>query len=436
MKKNLNSERPSKLGSLFKKFGLSFSLNDPRWGRGSQDNNDQDSRQNSRKPTDGPPDLDQLWRDFNQRLNKLFGGQGGGRDGGEGGGSSDGHGAGISAGVVAVVIGFLWLVSGFFIVQEGQTAVVMTFGKFSHSTQPGFNWRWPYPIQAHEVVNLSQVRTVEIGYRSNVRNKLARESLMLTDDENIIDIQFAVQYRLKDASQWVFNLRDQEETVKEVAETAIREIVGKSKMDFVLYEGREKVAFDTSTLMQHILDRYKIGVLVTNVTMQAVQPPEQVQASFDDAVKAGQDRERQKNEGQAYANDVVPKARGAASRLMQESEGYKSRVVANAEGEASRFTKILAEYQKAPAVTRDRMYIEAMQQIFSSTTKVMVDTKSSNSMIYLPLDKLIAQTAAESAAGVHAPAAPLSETSPANEAARVPEPRGRENRSIRDRESR
>ena len=436
MKKNLNSERPSKLGSLFKKFGLSFSLNDPRWGRGSQDNNDQDSRQNSRKPTDGPPDLDQLWRDFNQRLNKLFGGQGGGRDGGEGGGSSDGHGAGISAGIVAVVIGFLWLVSGFFIVQEGQTGVVMTFGKFSHSTQPGFNWRWPYPIQAHEVVNLSQVRTVEIGYRSNVRNKLARESLMLTDDENIIDIQFAVQYRLKDASQWVFNLRDQEETVKEVAETAIREIVGKSKMDFVLYEGREKVAFDTSALMQHILDRYKIGVLVTNVTMQAVQPPEQVQASFDDAVKAGQDRERQKNEGQAYANDVVPKARGAASRLMQESEGYKSRVVANAEGEASRFSKILTEYQKAPGVTRDRMYIEAMQQIFSSTTKVMVDTKSSNSMIYLPLDKLIAQTAAESAAGVHAPAAPVSETLPATEGARAPEPRARDSRSIRDRESR
>jgi membrane protease subunit HflK len=436
MKKDLNSERPSKLGSLLKKFGLSFSLNDPRWGRGSQDNNDQDSRQNSRKPNDGPPDLDQLWRDFNRRLNKLFGGQGGGRDDGEGGGSSDGHGAGISAGVVAVVIGFLWLVSGFFIVQEGQTAVVMTFGKFSHSTQPGFNWRWPYPIQAHEVVNLSQVRTVEIGYRSNVRNKLARESLMLTDDENIIDIQFAVQYRLKDASQWVFNLRDQEETVKEVAETAIREIVGKSKMDFVLYEGREKVAFDTSTLMQHILDRYKIGVLVTNVTMQAVQPPEQVQAAFDDAVKAGQDRERQKNEGQAYANDVVPKARGAASRLLQESDGYRSRVIANAEGEAARFSKILTEYQKAPGITRDRMYIEAMQQIFSSTTKVMVDTKSSNSMIYLPLDKLIAQTAAESAAGVHAPATPLSETVPATEGVRVPEPRARENRSTRDRESR
>ena len=428
------------LGSLLKKFGLKFSLNDPRWGRNSQDN-DQETRQNGRKPNDGPPDLDQLWRDFNQRLNRLFGGQGGGRDGG-GGLPGDARGAGISAGVVAVVIGFLWLVSGFFIVQEGQTGVVMTFGKFSHSTQPGFNWRWPYPIQSHEVVNLSQVRTVEVGYRGNVRNKLARESLMLTDDENIIDIQFAVQYRLKDASEWVFNNRDQEETVKEVAETAIREIVGKSKMDFVLYEGREKVAFDTSALMQQILDRYKIGVLVTNVTMQAVQPPEQVQASFDDAVKAGQDRERQKNEGQAYANDIVPRARGAASRLLQESEGYRARVIANAEGEASRFNKILAEYQKAPGVTRDRMYIEAMQQIFTSTTKVMVDTKSNNSMIYLPLDKLIAQTTAEAnaAAQQQAPAssaAPAtSESMSTHEGMRLPEPRGRDSRSSRDRETR
>ena len=435
MKKDHNAERDSMLGHLLKKFGLLFSLNDPRWGRGSSDN-DQEPRQNNQRPNDGPPDLDQLWRDFNQRLNRLFGGKGGGR-GGEGGMPGDARGAGISAGVVAVVIGFLWFVSGFFIVQEGQTGVVMTFGKFSHSTQPGFNWRWPYPIQTHEVVNLSQVRTVEVGYRGNVRNKLARESLMLTDDENIIDIQFAVQYRLKDASEWVFNNRDQEETVKEVAETAIREIVGKSKMDFVLYEGREKVAFDTSALMQQILDRYKIGVLVTNVTMQAVQPPEQVQAAFDDAVKAGQDRERQKNEGQAYANDIVPRARGAASRLLQESEGYRARVIANAEGEAARFTKILAEYQKAPAVTRDRMYIEAMQQIFTSTTKVMVDTKSNNSMIYLPLDKLIAQTSAEAAAALQqAPAASSDGAVSAPESPRLPEPRGRDSRSIRDRETR
>jgi membrane protease subunit HflK len=379
-----------------------------------------------------------LWRDFNQRLNRLFGGQGGGRGGDGGGTPGDSRGASISAGIVAMVTFFLWLVSGFFIVQEGQTGVVLTFGKLSHATSPGFNWRWPYPIQAHETVNVSQVRTVEVGYRSNVRNKLAREALMLTDDENIIDIQFAVQYRLKDATDWVFNNREQEETVKQVAETAIREIVGKSKMDFVLYEGREKIAFDTLGLMQQILDRYRTGVMVTNVTMQAVQPPEQVQASFDDAVKAGQDRERQKNEGQAYANDVVPRARGAASRLLQESEGYRSRVVANAEGEASRFTKILAEYQKAPGVTRDRMYIEAMQQIFTSTTKVMVDTKSNNNMIYIPLDKLIAQTAAESAAAIQNQS---SSTSPQFNDVSPPEPvrpesRNRDSRSSRDREAR
>jgi membrane protease subunit HflK len=425
------------LESIFKKLGLKFSLNDPRWGRGSQDD-DQEPRRNDKRPSDGPPDLDQLWRDFNQRLNRLFGGKGGGRGGDGGGTPGDSRGASISAGIVAMVIFFLWLVSGFFIVQEGQTGVVLTFGKLSHATSPGFNWRWPYPIQAHETVNVSQVRTVEVGYRSNVRNKLAREALMLTDDENIIDIQFAVQYRLKDATDWVFNNREQEETVKQVAETAIREIVGKSKMDFVLYEGREKIAFDTLGLMQQILDRYRTGVMVTNVTMQAVQPPEQVQASFDDAVKAGQDRERQKNEGQAYANDVVPRARGAASRLLEESEGYRSRVVANAEGEASRFTKILAEYQKAPGVTRDRMYIEAMQQIFTSTTKVMVDTKSNNNMIYIPLDKLIAQTAAESTAATqnHSSSASsqFNDVLPPEPAR--PESRNRDSRSSRDREAR
>jgi membrane protease subunit HflK len=424
-------------GSIRKKLGLIFSLNDPRWGRGPQDEDGKDPRQTGR-PNDGPPDLDQLWREFNQRINRLLRGKGGG---GAGGGSSndgdDARNAGISAGVAGAVILFLWLVSGFFIVQEGQTGIVLTFGKYSHSAQPGFNWRWPYPIQTQETVNLSQVRTVEVGYRSNVRNKLARESLMLTDDENIIDIQFAVQYRLKDASAWVFNNRDQEETVKQVAETAIREVVGKAKMDFVLYEGREKVALDTSALMQQILDRYATGVLVANVTMQAVQPPEQVQAAFDDAVKAGQDRERQKNEGQAYANDVVPKARGAASRLMQESEGYRARVVANAEGEAARFNKVLVEYQRAPAVMRDRLYIDAMQQIFASTTKIMVDTKSNNSMIYLPLDKLIAQTAAEAASGVTAPATsaapPAASNEPPLNEGRVD--RNRE-RSLRDRESR
>jgi membrane protease subunit HflK len=425
---------------LLKKIGLKFSLNDPRWGRGS-DNNEPPQNQDNKRPSDGPPDLDQLWRDFNQRINRLFGKRGGGGNGGGDGFRPDMRGAGIGAGIVAAIILFLWLISGFFIVQEGQTGVVMTFGRYSHMTPAGFNWRWPSPIQSHEIVNVSTVRTVEVGYRSSVRNKVARESLMLTDDENIIDIQFAVQYKLKNASEWVFNLRDQEETVKQVAETAIREIVGKSKMDFVLYEGREKVAFEVSQLMQQILDRYKAGVQITNVTMQGVQPPEQVQAAFDDAVKAGQDRERLKNEGQAYANDVVPKARGAASRLAQESEGYRARIIANAEGEAARFKQVLVEYQKAPAVTRDRMYLEVMQQIFSNTTKLMVDSRSSNNLMYLPLDKLLSQSAADAAARSPAPAqstapAPTVEPAPTLELPRANDARSRESRMSRDRETR
>lgn len=427
---------------LLKKIGLKFSLNDPRWGRGSE-NNEPPQNQDNKRPSDGPPDLDQLWRDFNQRINRLFGRRGGGGSGGGDGFRPDMRGAGIGAGIVAAIILFLWLISGFFIVQEGQTGVVMTFGRYSHMTPAGFNWRWPSPIQSHEIVNISTVRTVEVGYRSSVRNKVARESLMLTDDENIIDIQFAVQYKLKNASEWVFNLRDQEETVKQVAETAIREIVGKSKMDFVLYEGREKVAFEVSQLMQQILDRYKAGVQITNVTMQGVQPPEQVQAAFDDAVKAGQDRERLKNEGQAYANDVVPKARGAASRLAQESEGYRARIIANAEGEAARFKQVLVEYQKAPAVTRDRMYLEVMQQIFSNTTKLMVDSRSSNNLMYLPLDKLLSQSAADAAARSPAPAsstapapAPTVEPAPTIELPRANDARSRESRMSRDRETR
>ena len=409
------------LVSLFRKIGVKFSLNDPQWGRGSQNDNRENQNNGSNgdkrpeKPSgnnDGPPDLDQLWRDFNQRIAGLLGRKGGGgSDGGNGGGGfnrGDVKGAGIGVGVIAVIVAFLWLASGFFIVQEGQTAVVTTFGRYSHTTLPGFNWRWPYPIQGHEIVNMSQVRTAEIGYRGSVRNKQLKESLMLTDDENIIDIQFAVQYKLKNAAEWLFNNRDPDDSVRQVAETAIREIVGRSKMDFVLYEGREKVALDVSQRMQQILDRYKSGVQITNVTMQGVQPPEQVQAAFDDAVKAGQDRERLKNEGQAYANDVIPRASGAASRLLEEAEAYRSRVVANAEGDASRFTQVQEAYAKAPAITRDRMYIETMQQIFANTTKVMVDAKSGSNLLYLPLDKLIQQSgsdAAQAAGKQQAPAA-------------------------------
>lgn len=394
--------------SLFRKLGVKMSLNDHQWGRNPQDDkknedpqkdNQGNKQPNSNNDTNGaPPDLDQLWQDFNQRIARLLGQK---KNGGGGNNNNDGGNQGGGSlnrqlpkiGIIAIIVAvFLWLISGFFIIQEGQVGVVTTFGKYSYTQTPGFNWRWPSPIQHSEIVNVSQIRTVEVGYRSNVNNKQLKESLMLTDDENIIDIQFAVQYRIKDAAAWLFNNADQENMVRQVAETAVREVVGKSKMDYVLYEGREQVALNTSQLMQQILDKYKSGVQVINVTMQGVQPPEQVQAAFDDAVKAGQDRERLKNEGEAYANDVIPRARGAASRLMEEAEAYRSSVVANAEGDADRFKEVLSAYEKAPAVTRERMYLDTMQQIFENTTKVMVDSKAGNNLLYLPLDKIIQQT--------------------------------------------
>lgn len=354
-------------------------LNDPQWGN---------------KNSGGPPDLDAVLRDLNKKITELFGGKGGGGSGGSGGGQKSIGGGGI--GLIAVIILLVWVASGFYIVDASQRGVVLRFGKFSEATQAGLRWHWPYPMETVEVVNLSQVRTVEVGYRDNPKNKMLKESLMLTDDENIIDIQFAVQYFLKDPADYLFNNRMPDENVRQAAETAIREVVGKSKMDFVLYEGREQVAASTTKLIQEILDRYKSGILVSKVTMQNAQPPEQVQASFDDAVKAGQDRERQKNEGQAYANDVVPKAKGAAARLLQEAEGYKQRVIANAEGDASRFRQVLVEYEKAPAVTRERMYIDMMQQVLTSTTKVLVDQKAGSNLLFMPLDKLIQNTGASS----------------------------------------
>jgi membrane protease subunit HflK len=432
---------------------LKLSLNDPRWGK---DNKPQANE--GKKPGEGPPDMEQLWRDFNQKLNNLFGqkrppnnNNNDNNGSGDGGGNRPDLAGGIraTAGAIGAVVALIWLASGSFIVQEGQTGVVYTFGKVSHTTGSGFNWRWPYPFQSDETVKVSQMRMVEIGYRGNIKNKQARESLMLTDDENIIDIQFAVQFKLKDPVAWLMNNRDEEDTVRQVAETSIREIVGKNKMDFVLYEGRDKVAFETQQLMQQILDRYASGVLVSSVTLQAVQPPEQVQIAFDDAVKAGQDRERQKNEGQAYANQVIPTARGAASRLLQEAEGYRSMVVENATGNASRFKQVLVEYQKAPGVTRDRMYLDTMQQIFSSASKVMVDAKSGSNLLYLPLDKLIAQAAATDAQATAARAAAAAQAAggspatsatlpsdliPSVEVNRLRDPRTRE--SLRDRESR
>lgn len=396
---------------------------------------------------DGPPDLDELWRDFNRKLNGLFGSKGGGgapRGGGDerppGGGPQfqpNMRSAGIGVVLIACVAVLVWLGSGFFIVQEGQQAVVTSFGRYSHTTDAGFKWRFPYPFQAHETVPVTQLRSVEVGRSSVVQATGLRDSSMLTQDENIVDIRFTVQYRLKDARAYLFENYRPDEAVIQASESAVREIVGRSKIDSVLYEQRDALAADLVKSIQSQIDRLNAGILVANVNVQNVQVPEQVQAAFNDAVKAGADRDRFKNEGQAYASDVIPKARGMAARLNEESEGYRSRVVAQAEGDAQRFKSVLAEYQKAPAVTRDRLYLETMQQVYTNVSKVMVDGRSGSNLLYLPLDKLMQTTGSSPAAPSATPSIPTP-AAPANEAtgAAPADPRSRDNARSRDRESR
>lgn len=355
---------------------------------------------------DGPPDLDELWRDFNRKLSGLFNnGKGNGqppqRDNNNGGGGDnngpsfqpDMKSAGIGIGLIGLVVAVVWAGSGFFIVQEGQQAIVTTFGRYDSTVDAGFKWRFPYPFQAHETVPVTQLRSAEIGRSGVGQTTGLRDSSMLTQDENIIDIRFTVQYRLKDAKSFLFENRDPDKAVEQASESAVREIVGKSKVDSVLYEARDAIAADLVKSIQSQLDRLKAGILIVNVNVQNVQVPEQVQAAFNDAVKAGADRDRFKNEGQAYASDVIPKARGTAARLREEADGYSQRVVAQAEGDAQRFRSVLTEYQKAPGVTRDRLYIDTMQQVYSNVSKVMVDSRSGSNLLYLPLDKLIQQAA-------------------------------------------
>ncbi|WP_162575662.1 FtsH protease activity modulator HflK [Variovorax sp. PBL-H6] len=403
-----------------------FNLNDGRWGRGDEPSSNGD-RPNANRPDDdsgssgnsnrprgqgpnqGPPDLDELWRDFNRKLGGLFGGGRGG-NGGRPNGGNGGNGlkpdmknAGVGLGLVAAVAVLIWLGTGFFIVNEGQQAVITQFGRYKTTVGAGFNWRLPYPIQRHEIVVVTQIRSIDVGRDSIVRSTGLRESAMLTEDENIVEIKFAVQYRLSDARAYLYESKTPTDTVVQVAETAVREVVGKMKMDAALAEERDQIAPRVRTLMQTILDRYKVGIEVVGINLQqgGLRPPEQVQAAFDDVLKAGQERERAKNEAQAYANDVVPRATGTASRLKEESEAYKARIIAQAQGDAQRFSSVLAEYQRAPQVTRDRMYTDAMQQIYSNTTKVLVDSKQGSNLLYLPIDKLM-QMSGQSGAGAPA----------------------------------
>ena len=442
-----------------------FNLNDPRWGRGDDQPTEGSGpaeparpetpapgtaaprgkeRGTQSRPNAGPPDLDELWRDFNRKLGGLFGG---GKPGGRGGAGGPGGGgfqpdmknARLGLILLAAVVALIWLGTGFFIVQEGQQAVITQFGRFKSTVGAGFNWRLPYPIQRHELIFVTQIRSVDVGRDTVIKATGLRESAMLTEDENIVEIKFAVQYRLSDARAYLFESKNPGEAVVQAAETAVREVVGKMRMDSALSEERDQIGPRVRVLMQKILDRYKVGIEVVGINLQqgGVRPPEQVQAAFDDVLKAGQERERAKNEAQAYANDVVPRAVGSASRLKEEADAYKSRIVSQAQGDAQRFRSVLTEYQKAPQVTRDRMYLDTMQQIYANVTKVLVDSRQGSNLLYLPLDKLMqgnlqtAPAVADSpAAAPTLPAAGVAATGSANDA------RTRDTSRSRDRDNR
>jgi membrane protease subunit HflK len=450
-----------------------FNLNDPRWGRGddkspaSNEETKPDSGRDDATPTpepqrpkpsgaqQGPPDLDELWRDFNRKLGGLFGGGkagghrplgglGGGNNGNNGNGGPGGFqpdmkSAGVGIGLIAGVALLIWLGTGFFIVQEGQQAVITQFGRYKATVGAGFNWRLPYPVQRQELVVVTQIRSVDVGRDTVIKATGLRESAMLTEDENIVEIKFAVQYRLSDARAYLFESKDPAGAVVQAAETAVREVVGKMRMDSALAEERDQIGPRVRALMQTILDRYKVGVEVVGINLQqsGVRPPEQVQASFDDVLKAGQERERAKNEAQAYANDVIPRAVGAASRLKEESEAYKAKIVAQAQGDAERFRSVLTEYQKAPQVTRDRMYTDTMQQVYSNVTKVLVESRQGSNLLYLPLDKIMQMTAQGAAGSAEVLAAPAANGAPAvGVPAPLPDTRTRDASRTRDRDTR
>jgi modulator of FtsH protease HflK len=324
-------------------------------------------------------------------------------------------------------------------VQEGQRGVITQFGKYHSTVGAGFNWRLPYPIQRHELVFLTQIRSVDVGRDSIVKATGLRDSAMLTEDENIVEIKFAVQYRLSDARAYLFESRNPSEAVVLAAETAVREVVGKMRMDSALADERDQIGPRVRNLMQSILDRYKVGIEVVGINLQqgGVRPPEQVQSAFDDVLKAGQERERSKNEAQAYANDVIPRAVGSASRLKEEADGYKARIVAQAQGDAQRFRSVLTEYQKAPQVTRDRMYLDTMQQIYGNVTKLVVDAKQGANMMVLPLDKIMQLSGSSDApappAGTMTPL-PLAPSPTAGNA--TPDGRTRDGLRTRDRDPR
>jgi len=377
--------------------GVAMAWNEP--GGGDDKNNDKEKDPwgggGKKNNEEGPPDLDQIVKDVQNKVTNIFGGKkGGGGGGSSGSGSSDGGPSSTAIGILIGMVFLFWMASGIYIIEPAERGVVLRFGSFVDTTGPGPHWRFPYPIDKVEVVDVDQIRNVEVGYRSGGgrdANSVPQESLMLTQDENIVDIKFAVQYRVKLADEYLFSVRDPDTTLRQATESAIREAIGKSKMDFVLTQGQSDIATRTQEIVQEILDAYKTGLEVTSVNLQSAQPPEEVRGAFEDAIRAREDQQRLINNAEAYSNDIIPKARGGAARQLEEANGYKARVVAQAEGEASRFSQLLTEYSAAPEVTRDRLYLETIESVMGNTTKVMVDVEGGNNLLYLPLDKLMGQ---------------------------------------------
>ena len=345
--------------------------------------------ENNKNPWGGnnqtPPELDEVIKDFKNKFNSRFGGGSSGN-----GGVSKAAKGSLKYFVILAVL--LWLLSGIYIVDPAEKGVVLRFGAYQNTTDQGPHWRIPYPFESVYKVNVEQIRATEIGFR-NIQNSsysgaVSSESLMLTKDENMVDVKLAVQYKIADAQAYLFNVFNPELTLSHVVQSVIRQVVGDNTMDHVLTTGREQVAQEVKTASQGLLNEYNTGLIITAVTMQDAQPPIQVKASFDDVVKAREDEQRYINEAKAYANDIVPKARGASQRLIAEAEAYKSQVVSKSEGEAYRFNQILEEYLKAPVVTKERLYRETLEEVLGSTSKVIVDSNS-NSLMYLPIDQLI-----------------------------------------------
>ncbi|NOT11767.1 MAG: FtsH protease activity modulator HflK [Methylococcaceae bacterium] len=339
----------------------------------------------------GPPDLDEAIRSLQDKLGKIFSGGGDSGDGSSGGNHSGNSLRNL--GIIGAGVIVLWGLSGFYIVDEGNHGVETRFGKYMTTTQSGLSWHIPAPIEHVDIVNVRQQRFIEVGYRTSSGEhglgSVPKEALMLTKDENYVDVRLAVQYQVKDARDFIFNIVNPAATLKQVTESAQRGVVGSSNMDFVLTEGRSEIVAMIKKEIQDVMDNYRSGIQITSVNLQDAQPPEQVQNAFEDAIKAREDEQRLINEAEAYSNDVVPRARGAAARKLQEAEGYKEQVIAQAEGESTRFSKLLAEYTKAPDVTRKRLYIESMESVMAGTNTVMVDVKAGNNLLYLPLDKII-----------------------------------------------